>query len=61
MLETPLASYVILAANEAEKAARIRLVDYRMIGATGRLTCPALRPRCGRPPGAAEDALRDLR
>jgi ethanolamine utilization microcompartment shell protein EutS len=31
------ASYAILAANEAEKAARIKLVDYRMIGATGRV------------------------
>lgn len=30
------ASYAILAANEAEKAARIKVVDYRMIGATGR-------------------------
>ena len=61
VLETPSASYAILAANEAEKAARIKLVDYRMIGATGRLTCPAPRLRCGRPLGAAEDALRDLR
>ena len=50
VLETPSASYAILAANEAEKAARIKLVDYRMIGATGRLTRPAPRPRCGRPP-----------
>jgi ethanolamine utilization microcompartment shell protein EutS len=31
------ASYAILAANEAEKAARFKLVDYRMIGATGRV------------------------
>jgi ethanolamine utilization microcompartment shell protein EutS len=31
------ASYAILAANEAEKAARIKIVDYRMIGATGRV------------------------
>jgi ethanolamine utilization microcompartment shell protein EutS len=31
------ASYAILAANEAEKAARIKLIDYRMIGATGRV------------------------
>jgi ethanolamine utilization microcompartment shell protein EutS len=31
------ASYAILAANEAEKAARIKLVDDRMIGATGRV------------------------
>ena len=31
------ASYAILAANEAEKAAQVKLVDYRMIGATGRV------------------------
>jgi microcompartment protein CcmL/EutN len=31
------ASYAILAVNEAEKAARIKVVDYRMIGATGRV------------------------
>ena len=31
------ASYAILATNEAEKAARIKVVDYRMIGATGRV------------------------
>jgi len=33
VLEMRPASYAILAANEAEKAARIKLVDYRMIGA----------------------------
>ena len=37
VLELQPASYAILAANEAEKAARIKLVDYRMIGATGRV------------------------
>src|SRR4029079_10232507 len=31
------ASYAILGANEAEKEARIKIVDYRMIGATGRV------------------------
>jgi hypothetical protein len=31
------ASYAILAANEAEKAAQIKVVDYRMIGANGRV------------------------
>jgi ethanolamine utilization microcompartment shell protein EutS len=31
------ASYAILAANEAEKAAQVKVVDYRMIGATGRV------------------------
>jgi BMC domain len=37
VLETEPAAHVILAANAAEKAANIKLVDYRMIGATGRL------------------------
>ncbi|HYS31085.1 MAG TPA: BMC domain-containing protein [Streptosporangiaceae bacterium] len=37
VLELQPASYAILATNEAEKAAQIKLVDYRMIGATGRV------------------------
>lgn len=37
VLEAEPAAYAILAANEAEKAATVKIVDYRMIGATGRL------------------------
>jgi ethanolamine utilization microcompartment shell protein EutS len=37
VLEMQPASYAILAANEAEKSAEIKIVDYRMIGATGRV------------------------
>jgi hypothetical protein len=37
VLEMQPASYAILAVNEAEKAAQIKVVDYRMIGATGRV------------------------
>jgi hypothetical protein len=37
VLEMQPASYAILATNEAEKAADITVVDYRMIGATGRV------------------------
>jgi ethanolamine utilization microcompartment shell protein EutL len=37
VLEMQPASYAILAVNEAEKAADIKVVDYRMIGATGRV------------------------
>lgn len=37
VLETEPAAYAILACNEAEKAANVKIVDYRMIGATGRL------------------------
>ena len=37
VMEMQPASYAILAVNEAEKATRIKVVDYRMIGATGRV------------------------
>lgn len=37
LLECQPASYAILAANEAEKHANIRLIDCRLIGASGRL------------------------
>lgn len=37
VLEMQPASYAIQAVNEAEKAAQIKVVDYRMIGATGRV------------------------
>jgi ethanolamine utilization microcompartment shell protein EutS len=37
VMEMQPASYAILATNEAEKAARVKVVDYRMIGATGRV------------------------
>lgn len=36
-LEVSPASYAILATNQAEKAANIKVVDYRMMGATGRV------------------------
>lgn len=38
ILETEPAGYIVLAANEAEKAAEIVLVDVRAFGAFGRLT-----------------------
>ncbi|MDO5697492.1 MAG: BMC domain-containing protein [Dermatophilus congolensis] len=37
VLECQPSSYSILATNEAEKAADIKVVDYRMMGATGRV------------------------
>ena len=37
VLEMQPASYAILATNEAEKAAEIKVIDYRMFGATGRV------------------------
>jgi microcompartment protein CcmL/EutN len=57
VLEMQPASYAILAANEAEKAARIKLVDYRMIGATGRLYLSGTEADVRQAADAAEDAL----
>ena len=37
VLEVQPASYAVLVTNEAEKAAAIKVVDFRMIGATGRV------------------------
>src|SRR5258707_2401696 len=59
VLELQPASYAILAANEAEKAARIKIVDYRMIGATGRLYLSGTEADVRQAAGAAEDALRN--
>jgi len=60
VLEMQPASYAILAANEAEKAARIKLVDYRMIGATGRLYLSGSEADVRQAAEAAEDVLRSL-
>jgi len=58
VLELQPASYAILAANEAEKAARIKVVDYRMIGATGRVYLSGSEADVRQAAEAAEDALR---
>ncbi|HET9974834.1 MAG TPA: BMC domain-containing protein [Streptosporangiaceae bacterium] len=60
VLEMQPASYAILAANEAEKAARVKLVDYRMVGATGRLYLSGTESDVRQAAEAAEDALRDV-
>jgi hypothetical protein len=60
VLEMQPASYAILAANEAEKAARIKVVDYRMIGATGRVYLSGAEADVRQAAEAAEDALRGL-
>jgi hypothetical protein len=60
VLEMQPASYAILAANEAEKAARIKIVDYRMIGATGRVYLSGAEADVRQAAGAAEDALERL-
>jgi len=38
ILETEPAGYIVYAANQAEKAANINLVDVKAVGAYGRLT-----------------------
>ena len=58
VLEMQPASYAILAVNEAEKAARIKVVDYRMIGATGRVYLSGSESDVRQAADAAEHALR---
>ncbi|MCB5944072.1 BMC domain-containing protein [Acidocella sp. KAb 2-4] len=57
VLETEPAAHVILAANAAEKAANIKIVDYRMIGATGRLYLSGTESDVRAAAVAAEQAL----
>jgi hypothetical protein len=60
VLEVQPASYAILATNEAEKAAHIKVVDYRMIGATGRVYLSGGESDVRQAAQAAEQALRDV-
>src|SRR5215210_3516648 len=57
VLEMQPASYAILATNEAEKAADIKVVDYRMIGATGRVYLSGTEADVRAAAEAAEQAL----
>jgi ethanolamine utilization microcompartment shell protein EutS len=57
VLEVQPASYAILATNEAEKAADIKVVDYRMIGATGRVYLSGTEADVRQAADAAQDAL----
>ena len=59
VLEMQPASYAILAANEAEKAARIKVVDYRMIGATGRVYLSGSEADVRQAADAADDGARE--
>ncbi|MHB1930942.1 MAG: BMC domain-containing protein [Acidimicrobiales bacterium] len=61
VLEVQPASYAILATNEAEKAAAIKVVDYRMIGATGRVYLAGREGDVRQAAGAATDALGRVR
>ena len=60
VLEMQPASYAILATNEAEKAARITVVDYRMVGATGRVYLTGTESEVRAAAEAAEAALRSV-
>lgn len=60
VLEMQPASYAILAANEAEKHADIKVIDYRMIGATGRVYLSGEESSVRSAAAAAEEALRNL-
>jgi ethanolamine utilization microcompartment shell protein EutS len=60
VLEVQPASYAILATNEAEKAADIKVVDYRMIGATGRVYLAGKEADVRQAADAAQQALRSL-
>lgn len=61
LLECQPASYAILACNEAEKEANIKVVDYRMIGANGRLYLAGDEAEIRNARNVAESVLRDSR
>ena len=60
VLEMQPASYAILATNEAEKTARVTVVDYRMVGATGRVYLSGSESEVRAAADAAEAALRGV-
>ena len=57
VLEVAPASYAVLATNEAEKAAAIKVVDFRMIGATGRVYLSGTEADVRQAAEAAKDSL----
>src|SRR5262249_3618359 len=57
VLEVEPAAYAILSCNEAEKAANVKLIDCRMIGATGRLYLSGSESEIAAAAQAAEHAL----
>ena len=59
LLECQSASYAILACNEAEKQANIKVIDYRMIGPNGRLYLAGDEAEVRNARDAAEAALRN--
>jgi len=59
-LEMPPASYAVIAANEAETSANIKVVDDRMIGANGRVYLSGSEADIPNAREAAETALQNL-
>jgi ethanolamine utilization microcompartment shell protein EutS len=57
VLEVQPASYAVLVTNEAEKAAAIKVVDFRMIGAAGRVYLSGTEADVRQAAEAASDAL----
>lgn len=60
ILETAPAGYIVYAANEAEKAANITLIDARAVGAYGRLTLAGSEADIDVAAHAARDAVLKL-
>ncbi len=60
ILETEPAGYIVYAANEAEKAASITLVEARAVGAFGRLIMAGRESEVEAAAHAAVDAIRSL-
>jgi hypothetical protein len=60
VLEMQPAAYAILATNEAEKAADVKVIDYRMMGATGRVYLSGTEANVRQAAGAAQQALEAL-
>ena len=60
LLECQPASYALIACNEAEKQANVKVVDVRMIGANGRLYLSGTEAEIRNAREAAEGALRKL-
>jgi len=60
LLECQSAAYAILACNEAEKEADIKVIDMRMIGANGRVYLAGSEADVRNARLAAEGALRDV-
>ena len=60
ILETEPAGYIVQAANEAEKAAHVTLIDVRAFGTFGRLTMMGSESETEQAMLAAEQAIRDI-